>query len=243
MHRARAVRTGTGVRVPGRQDRVCGTTLQSNRMVRQSTVDRHASHRTRVLSAAADLIAAEGLAGVQARPLAQAAGCSVGTFYNVFGNIDHVIFELNRQTLEVLRADVIKALEHSRAAGLRATLTALADTYLAFSVRETHAWRAVFDHRPAPDTAVPTSYRAVQNELFDLVADVIAPHLPADADGDVARQRARAVFAAVHGVVVLAHDELLGPFDADAVKRDLEFIMSSFADGVEVHGATAMPPA
>jgi len=227
-----------------RANRVHGTRLQSDRMVRQATVDRHESHRSRVLAAATDFIATDGLAAVQARPLAQAAGCSIGTFYHVFGNIDRVIFELNRQTLEALRSDVITALEQSRAAGLRATLTALADTYLAFSVRETQAWRAVFDHRPAAETTVPASYRAVQNQLFDLVADVIAPHLPADADADadadaeVARQRARAVFAAVHGVVVLAHDELLGPFDADAVKRDLVFIMSNFADGVRSQGAT-----
>lgn len=50
------------------------------------------------------LVTAQGAAFLTARKLAEASGCSVGTIYNQFANMDNFIMAENLQTLDELSA-------------------------------------------------------------------------------------------------------------------------------------------
>ena len=50
------------------------------------------------------LVTAQGAAFLTARKLAEASGCSVGTIYNQFANMDNFIMAENLQTLDELAA-------------------------------------------------------------------------------------------------------------------------------------------
>ena len=55
--------------------------------------------RARLLRTAEAIAAGDGLAELQARRVAREAGCSVGTVYNIFGDIDGLILAVNELTL------------------------------------------------------------------------------------------------------------------------------------------------
>lgn len=180
-----------------------------------------------ILRVARDILATEGLSGLQARRVAQASDCSVGTIYNLYGNLDMVVIHANALTLGELRDDLVRSKMH--AATLDQQLDALARAYLAFAVRRTPEWRALFEHRFASKTTVPDWYREAQAELFEIVEEVLRTKLPSDQSR---HEAARALFSAVHGVVAISLDQLLGAFDQAAAERQVRFIVRSIAQGI-----------
>lgn len=192
--------------------------------------DRHARLRTEILDIASRIIRERGLASLQARRVAEAANCSVGTLYNVYGNLDRLVIAVNMITLDRLKADIENVVGATQADALEKRLNKLAETYLDFASRERNAWRALFEHRLTAETSVPEDYRARQAELFDIVDRT----LESSGDG-VMRQthvsESRAIFGAVHGIVSLALDEKLNDFDDEATRAAVVYITSAIARG------------
>src|SRR5436190_24116209 len=125
-------------------------------------VARRRKLRDALIGAAERTIAAEGLRGMKARELAYRVGCAVGAIYNVFTDLDDLIFAVNALTLEQLEktltvaggdtadphADAIKALVH------------LGLAYTDYATANTRRWRVLFDHRLPDGKQVPTWYTA-----------------------------------------------------------------------------------
>ena len=184
--------------------------------------------KANTLLVAKRIVENEGLSALQARRIAQEAGCSVGTIYNLYDGLDDLIIRVNSGTLEDLGAK-LSELEQSATDSLAVNLTAMALAYLQFALDSQAAWRAVFEHQLAKDKVVPDWYREHQAALFSIVEKKLA-HVVAD---DQQRKLAsRALFAAVHGVVSIALDQKLGDFDYAATKAQVKFIVQSAAKGL-----------
>lgn len=185
--------------------------------------------RTATLEIALRILEVEGLAGLQARRIAQAADCSVGTLYNLYDGIDELIIAANAATLDTLGA----ILHDTRLATADGTgvdrLQALATAYVDFALAHPNAWRAVFEHRMSSDRDVPAWYRDAQARLFEIVEEVLANSVP---DTEARRRGARALFAAVHGIVQLSLDQKLGAFDPREMRAQVAFIVAAAARGL-----------
>jgi AcrR family transcriptional regulator len=194
--------------------------------------------RENMIAIASRIVAEEGLAALQARRISQEAGCAVGTLYNVFGGLDFLIIEANATTLNAL-GSALKAADDAASDGdSAARLLALALTYLGFANDNSNAWRAVFEHHMSPGAEVPDWYRDRQKGLFGLVESILAPAL---ADTRLRSSSARALFAAVHGIVTLALDRKLGDFDLAETELQIRFVVRSIAAGISSDPANALP--
>ena len=189
--------------------------------------------KARMLQIAERLLEEEGLAGVQARRIAKEADCAVGTLYNIFNGLDGLIIAANTQTLRAFGRAGEQALRRAAALPIGAQLEALALAYLAFAVAHPKRWKAVFDHQMAESESVPAPYRTDQNRLFALIE---APLAPIIADASDRASAARSLFSAVHGVVALALDRKLGPFDAAETERQVRFIVGLMSRGLATQG-------
>lgn len=203
--------------------------------------------RDHMLEIANRIIATEGLAAVQARRVAQESGCAVGTLYNIFESLDFLIIEANACTLTLLHEHLLMAGankagdQRARAASSQirdasATLTTrdrlslLALGYLDFASTRNKAWRAIFEHQMSSGAEVPSWYRDRQRALFALVEAVLEHTI---ADPALRASNARALFAAVHGIVAISLDSKLGDFDYGETERQVEFVVGSIADGIK----------
>ncbi len=154
------------------------------------------------LDIAEHLVTEGGFSGLNARKLADGVGCSIGTLYNVFGNLDGVIQALNARTLDRLYQTLeTAASEAADAPVLR--MIALANAYIDFAERQPLVWRAVFDHQPADQAAVPDWYQANVEKIADLVVDILSP-LFRDAGPPAAHKAATIIWSGVHGICALA---------------------------------------
>lgn len=199
-----------------------------------STEERRAGLRQVLLEAAERTIAAEGLKALKARALAAEANCAIGQIYNVWPDLDALIIAVNARTLDRLD-ERMAACEApaglSPAEAARATLLAQADAYLDFARRHGARWRAVFEHRMAESRQLPEWYRAQQARLFSHVDRPLRSLVP----GLAAEERAalgRSIFSAVHGVVWLGLEELLGAQSQEDLRRQLRLVIGAMVDGL-----------
>ncbi len=240
------------------EPKVRRTKLSSASNISERDADFREKMRMKLLAAVEATIAQSGLGDVQARRIADEAGCAVGSLYNIYGDIDGLLLAANSRTLGDL-GTVLKAAQ-ARAVGqpLEARLMALAVAYLDFATVHQKRWRAVFEHRPRDDYPVPQSYYDDRRGLLGLIeAEIGVPVAgtsrattktsdgprteatklgagPDAAEFDAARlDAARALFSATHGNVLLSLDAKLGPFDPAACERQLRFLVHHVVAGLE----------
>ena len=194
--------------------------------------------RESMVAIASRIVGEEGLAAVQARRVAQEAGCAVGTLYNVFGGLDHLIVEANANTLDALGDGLAKADAAAAAGTVADRLLALALAYLEFAVANNKAWRALFEHHMAPGSEVPAWYRDRQSGLFGRVEAILEPLIT---EKGARSSAARALFSAVHGIVSISLDQKLGDFDRTESDRQVRFVVKSIADGLSALASAPRP--
>ena len=157
--------------------------------------------KTRLIDAAEARIAAGGLNGLKARDVTADAGCALGALYTAFEDLDRLILHVNSRTLARLGAALQAAVVPGQ--GPKAVMAALAQGYVGFALANFRLWAALFTHRLPEGIEAPDWHRA---EHAVLIAQIITPlaKLRPELAGEALRQRALTVFAAVHGVVMLA---------------------------------------
>ncbi len=180
----------------------------------------HDDIRTITLDAATGVIDAEGYLALNARALATAAGCSVGTLYNVFGDLEGVVYAVNLRTAHALYAALETAVQQ---AGRRPEdrLHALADAYFDFAVAHPRRWESLFRFRlkGKADGSVGRAGEA----LFDLLKDSV--------NGLVEDDALLALWAAIHGVVELATQQHLMFYASGSERRYLRLILDTAFKG------------
>ncbi len=180
----------------------------------------HDDIRAAALEAATGVIDADGYLALNARTLAAAAGCSVGTLYNVFGDLDGVIYAVNLRTANALYTALETAM---KTAGRRPQdrLHALADAYFDFAVAHPRRWESLFRFRlkRKADGSVGRAGEA----LFNLLKDSV--------NGSVEDDALLALWAAIHGVVELATQQHLMFYASGSERRYLRLILDTAFKG------------
>jgi AcrR family transcriptional regulator len=185
--------------------------------------------KVRLLQVAETVLAEEGLAEVQARRIAKDAACSVGTLYNIFGDIDGLILAANERTLHDLGRVLAASARRAAGGGLETRLMALAGAYLDFATANQRRWRAVFEHRLPDDRSVPATYLEDRQRLLALIEVQLTGAI---AELNARSDAAHALFSAVHGIVLLSLDAKLGPFEPSTCERQIAFIVAHVVKGL-----------
>lgn len=185
--------------------------------------------RADILAIAINTISHEGLAALQARPIAVEAQCSVGTIYNIFGDLDGLIIAANSDTLALMDAELRRTYEKTQSLPAPARLTELALAYMRFAYANRLRWSAIFEHRLPAGKDLPEDYDTSRAQLLALLAQAIGG---GTMKPEVRLRAARALFAATHGIITLALSNKLSPFDPAAVEADIKFIVTAAARGL-----------
>jgi AcrR family transcriptional regulator len=200
--------------------------------IRPATSVRHEHLRRQLLAAATAFIAANGLAELRARDLAQNVGCSVGAIYNVFADLDALILAVNAQTLQAIGRQ-----GGGVAAGTpQQQFMALANTYLDFAVSNRRLWDALFTHRLPKSAEAPDWFVATQNATFSYIETPLRQLRPDLPEASIPLL-ARSIFAAVHGIVALGLEHRTGPIDLPSLREQLTTLARAMALGLAAERA------
>ena len=179
------------------------SSLKMNNVQEESLRDQKKSRRRlQILEIARGIIAAKGLRSLKVRDIAEAAGCSVGSVYNEFGDFDGVILTVNRETVQALtsRLEGVPTEDPVR------QLYGLAATYLEFFAEHANLLRSLFEHRMEDDRPYPDDILQMVMDAFALMHAPLVRLLP-DADDVKIALLSRTLFSAVHGIISLGLEE------------------------------------
>jgi AcrR family transcriptional regulator len=193
-------------------------------------VARRRKLRDSLIDAAEHTIASEGLRGMKARELALKVGCAVGAIYNVFDDLDDLIFAVNALTLEQLEKAVAGDKSDPQPDAIK-TLTHLALAYTDYAAAHTRRWRALFDHRLPEGRAIPTWYKTNLARLFVYIEEPLrklAPSLSPERRALIARS----MFSAVHGVVLIGLEEKLQSIPLATLREQAVLMVEAIARGL-----------
>lgn len=195
-------------------------------------LDRRARQRADMALLAVAIIEEEGLAGLQARRLAERAGCAVGTVYNLFGDLDGAIFAANEQALREITVACNEALAATQAdAQPVARLLALARAYASYALAHPKRFDALFTHRAPPTREFPESVTQLTDALFALLDRTFAS-AAGDAPTGERNLTARALWASVHGVVMLGLQDRVGLLSREEIMPAIERIVTAAVKGL-----------
>lgn len=156
--------------------------------------------RQLALDAAREIVREDGLKGLKTRGIASRIGYTVGTLYQIFNNVDHLIEELNIETMNELHAFMEAGMRESE---VNDRLRNLVSLYLTFTHDNSELWNAVLDHKPDPDHEASTAYYEGVGRLIQLVEDAISP-LYHEGEEAARTQDANFLWASLYGIVTLA---------------------------------------
>lgn len=196
-------------------------------------VKRQVSAET-IVAVTRDLIDREGFAAAQARTIAEAAGCSVGTLYNLFGSLDVLLLRVNELTLGDLERSARATLDAAIAAGASPVerIVRLADGYVDFVEAHPHRWSAVYEFRRTPDERMPQWYLERRNGVLAVVEEALA-ELPGVQCTTARVEIARVLWAALQGIVAFALAGRNGAREFGALRRHIETIIRATSIGLQ----------
>ncbi len=191
---------------------------------------RKALLRDALIDAAEAQIKAGGLSTLKARPLAQAAGCSLGAIYNIFDDLDALMMAVNARTFRHLGAFVSAKVKAVADQSPNVQIVVMSHGYLHFAAQNTHLWRALFDLEMSVDGAVPDWYLLELRAVFGLIAVPLAQLFP-DMKSDALDLMVRALFSAVHGIVLLGLERRISAVPQDQIETMLSQILREIGSG------------
>lgn len=171
-------------------------------------------------------IEANGIGAIKARALAQAAGCSVGAIYNVFGDLDEIVIAVNGRTFAKLGRFVAESLVGKEALAPTERLVAMSYAYLDYAAAHPRLWRALFDVQMSTDMEVPEWYLQELNRLFGYIDGPVRECFPT-MDAQEAALMTRALFSSIHGIVLLGLENRISGVPRDEIRNMIALMLRS----------------
>ena len=152
-----------------------------------------------ILTAAHDIAEKEGLRGLTARRIADKIGYAPGTIYNVFVNLDDLIFHLRGETLDELHDYILPGLIDGQP---EAILINIANNYISYVCEHPRLWSLMFEHRYTDDVVVPEWYHKKTLRLLSLVEKALTSFFSKN-QKDEQLHHAQVLWASIHGICSL----------------------------------------
>jgi AcrR family transcriptional regulator len=200
------------------------------------TMERRAKQREALVEAAERAMAARGLAGLKTRDLAQEIGVANGAVYNLVADVDELVLMVGSRTLARLDAALSEA-ERNGPPAPAETLVRIAIAYCDFAAANLELWRALFEHRMAPDKPLPDWAVSDQMHLFRHIHQPLAvlfPRRPAEVIGVTARS----LFSAVHGMVALGLEQKLIAVPLSALRKEIATMVQAMVAGLVANASS-----
>ena len=185
--------------------------------------------RARALDIARSLLIEDGPRGVKAREVASRLGVSVGTVYNLFGDLEGLSRSLNVQVYDELYAAVTGGLAECDSPDVRERMLSLARAYLRYVADHAELWEGVLASNRRARHAPPAWYREKEVALLGVIKDVIGA-LPGAREAQSRDLAARALWSAVHGITTISvgRGGLIVP--ESEVQTQLDLVVGAVAD-------------
>jgi AcrR family transcriptional regulator len=194
-------------------------------LARRSDHSRLELHKM-ILAAAREIAETEGFRGLTVRRITDKIGYAPGTLYNVFTNLDDLIFQLRGETLDELYDYLSSELIEGKP---EAILINIANNYIAYVRDHPRLWNIMFEHNPQDGLEAPEWYHEKTIRLLSLAEEAFASFFSTEKE-NVRFHHAQVLWAALHGICsVQIAGKLIKKESAEALAESL---ISKYVEGL-----------
>ncbi|MFQ6549367.1 TetR/AcrR family transcriptional regulator [Aestuariibius sp. 2305UL40-4] len=194
----------------------------------RKTAERREALRNRLIDDAERQIRENGLASLRARPLAEAAGCSVGAIYTVVPDLTALVLAVNGRTFRRLGAEIGAAIDAKADGTPQDRLLAMATAYLRFADANRNLWRSLFDVEMSEKTEIPAWYDEELAKLFAFISAPLAELHPDKGTEEIAFLT-RTLFSSAHGIVLLGLERRFSAAPMDELEDMIAHLIETSA--------------
>jgi AcrR family transcriptional regulator len=167
-----------------------------------------------------------GLKAITTRKITNEIGYTVGTFYQIFENLDDFILHLNYMTL----CDILDKIKNN--VNCRKDLDSirnLAFIYLDYAESNLNRWMSLFDHRLKD---LPDWYSQKLDEIFSLIENCLEDTIK---NVEERKNSARVLWSALHGISMLSVTgklEIVNSYDSRALVNNF---LDNYLSGITIN--------
>ncbi|EFL89105.1 TetR/AcrR family transcriptional regulator [Ahrensia sp. R2A130] len=194
--------------------------------------ERKARLHEQLIEAAETRIEAHSVGRLHARDLAADVGCSIGTIYNLFDDLDALILHVSFRTLKRIDTVMAESIADTGETEPLAHMVTLGRTYCDFAVTNRNLWGALFEHALPADYPLPGWVLEGQLSLFRHIEKPLT-HYMKGSDPMLVGRTARSLFSMVHGMVSLSLERRVSGVNLDMLNEQTEFMIRTFVKGLE----------
>ncbi len=190
--------------------------------------EKRAALRERLLQSALTHIHDGGLASLRARDLARDAGCALGAIYNIFEDLDELVFYAKVEVFRDMDAQLGQVMKGADALPPREQMLKLSHAYHHFATTNPHTWTAVFASDAKDPEDVPDWYREALVRLMEHISRPLHQLQP-DLSAQDLNLRTRTIYSAIHGVILLSLQNRASGVSAEEVSDAIDIVISAFS--------------
>ncbi|MDR6264964.1 MULTISPECIES: TetR/AcrR family transcriptional regulator [Rhodobacterales] len=189
---------------------------------------KRAALRDKLLQSALVRIHDGGLSSLRARDLAQDAGCALGAIYNIFADLDELIFHAKVEIFRDMDSQLAKVMEGADTLPPKEQMLKLSHAYHHFATTNPHTWSAIFAATTVEPENTPDWYREALIRLMEHISRPLKQLQP-DLTPAALHLRTRTIFSAIHGVILLSHQKRPSGVAESEVPEAIDIVISAFS--------------
>jgi AcrR family transcriptional regulator len=194
-------------------------------MARRSDHTREQLHDM-AISASETIVSKQGISALSTRKVAAEIGYSAGTLYQVFNNLDDLIFQLNNRTLARLQSHM---LQQQRFDAMN-RLKRYGHCYVEFAAQQPQLWHLLFEHKAAYPEQRPEKLLNNIDALFALVKHALIELKPSTDNHDI-EVAANVLWSSIHGITVLMLQHKLAAGQLEPAMESVNCLIDNFISG------------
>lgn len=179
----------------------------------------------KLIESAISIVEMEGPENLSVRSVAAKAGCSIGTLYNYFRDMNELILKINSKTLLKLQKAISRATSQQQSKSLLGRT--LAKEYLGFALDNLPFWNLLFKYKVPKDQKMPKWYVDIIDENFRLLESALQPHI----DAKHTHVSSRVLWGACHGIILLSIEGKLDIASPESAETLCEALFENYLKG------------
>ena len=189
---------------------------------------KRAALRDKLLQSALLRIHDSGLASLRARDLASDAGCALGAIYNIFADLDELVFYAKAEVFRDMDKQLLEVMKGADALPPKDQMLKLSHAYRSFAKNNPNTWTALFASETVDPVEVPEWYKDALVRLMQHISKPLKQLQP-ELTAEELNLRTRTIFSAIHGVILLSIQQRPSGVNSAEVPDAIDIVISAFS--------------
>ena len=193
---------------------------------------KRAELKAKLLSSTIKRIQQNGIASLRARDLAKDAGCALGAIYNIYEDLDELVFYAKVEIFRRMEIDLAEVMRTSSDLSPLEQMRKLTASYYDFARQNTMLWTALFTGDLTDRRDVPDWYQEALRRLMGHISGPLKQINPNQTNDELSL-KTRALFSAIHGIILLTIQDRPSGVSHDEVITATDWILISISKSLK----------